>query len=154
MDDVVDVHITRLDPLRRDFQRLELLLPDQEIELFFVSHQGGTTPTWHGTTSEQIDEALRLHVAEEKITATIRGEPLTKPLHIEKAIERLRERQRGMHRCMLIFGLPPCRIIYCDALCLRPVEGGHRDSGLSAHLCAARRLPTNQSSTGNIGIAE
>jgi hypothetical protein len=102
-DELVDAHIMRLDPLRRDFQRLELTLPDQRIELFFTSHHGRTYPSFRGATAEQIDEALRLHAAEDKITATIRGDPLVKPLHVERALTRTRKQQRELRHMMFVF---------------------------------------------------
>ena len=53
--DVHCVHITRMDPVRRDFRSLEIALPDREIELKLISHEYGASPSWRGATAEVVN---------------------------------------------------------------------------------------------------
>jgi hypothetical protein len=90
------VHITRMDPVRRDFKSLEIAIPDQEIELALVTTQYGTNPTWRGATSEEISEFLVRHLAPDRIDTSIVSEPLKRREDIEKKLKAARSAQRQM----------------------------------------------------------
>ncbi len=94
--DVRNVHITRMDQIRRDFASLLLTLPEQEIELKLISHQGGTSPSWRSATSEQINEFLLGNLDSDKIDISIAGEQPTKREHVEKKLEAARKQKREM----------------------------------------------------------
>lgn len=94
--DVRDIHIMRMDPLRRDFTSLVIALPDQEIELKLVTHQGGTSPTWRGATSEEVNEFLYQTLTNDRIHVSIAGEPLTKREHIERKLRKVQETNRQL----------------------------------------------------------
>jgi hypothetical protein len=98
-----DIHVTRMDPVRRDFKSLLITLPDQDIELTLVTHQGGTSPTWRGATSEEINEFLFQTVAAERIHVSIAGESLTKREHIEKKLQHAEGTKRDLVMMVAIF---------------------------------------------------
>jgi len=104
--EVARVHITRMDAVRRDFARLEIVLPDREIELALITHEYGTSPTWRGATAEIVNEVLVRHVPADRIDQDIRGERPARRIDVEKLLAKARERRRGPRRCMLMF-MPP-----------------------------------------------
>jgi hypothetical protein len=101
--EVLQVHITRMDPVRRDFTSVRIALPDQEIEWKLFTHQGGTSPEWRGATAEEINEFLFHHVSPDRIDISIAGEPLTKREHIERQLRSTRKRARDFAMMMAIF---------------------------------------------------
>ena len=90
------VHIVRMDPLRRDFASLLIELPDEEIELTLITHQGGTSPTWRGASAEEFNEFLFQSPAADRIHVTIGGNPLSKPTHIRYELEKAEKNRREM----------------------------------------------------------
>ncbi|MCI0377095.1 MAG: hypothetical protein L0215_05795 [Gemmataceae bacterium] len=94
-DDVGRVHITRLDPLRRDFTNLEIVLPDEEIE--FQRHM-------HGASREEVNEFLRRHVAPQYIEVDIVGERPARRSDVEKKLAKAIEKQRGPRKMFWILG--------------------------------------------------
>jgi hypothetical protein len=94
--DIRQLHFTRMDPLRRDFQSLRIVLPDEEIVLKLVTHQGGTSPAWRGVTSEEINEFLLRYVAPARIETSIAGEALKKREHIEQKLKEVEKRKRAL----------------------------------------------------------
>ena len=44
--EVSRIRITRLEPVRRDFEKLQIFLPEEELLLQYVSHQGGRSAMW------------------------------------------------------------------------------------------------------------
>ena len=101
--DIEHVYITRMDPLRRDFKSLVIVLPHQKIELRLVTHQGGTSPTWHGATAEEINEFLFSNVAPNRIETLIAGERLKTREQIENKLEAARKKTREFAIIMAIF---------------------------------------------------
>lgn len=100
--DVREVHITRMDPLRRDFASVVITLPDEELELKLFTHQGGTSPTWRGATAEEINEFLLQFVHTDRIHISIAGQPLTKLAHIEKQLSKKEQETRQLTTAMVV----------------------------------------------------
>jgi len=84
--DVRRVHITRMDPLRRDFSVLEIFLPDDAITLRVLSQYGMPSPTWQGAASEELNQLLHRHVPANRIDADIWGESPAKREDAERAL--------------------------------------------------------------------
>ncbi|MCU0720432.1 MAG: hypothetical protein MUC83_12060 [Pirellula sp.] len=98
-----EIHITRMDPIRRDFKSLLMAFPDQEIELKLITHQGGTSPSWRGATAEEINEFLFQNVPADHISVSIEGEPLTCPKQIAKKLKHFEKMNRDLGICLAIF---------------------------------------------------
>lgn len=103
--DLRDVHFTRMDPLRRDFTSLVITLPDRELELKFVTHQGGRSPTWRGATAEELNEVLFRFVPTDRIHISIAGQRLEKREHIERKLKEKKKRARE-YVMMMVFWFP------------------------------------------------
>jgi hypothetical protein len=101
--EVRQIQFTRMDPLRRDFKRLAIVLPDEEIELTLVTHQGGTSPTWRGATPEELSEFLLRHLAPEQVDTVIAGEPLKRE-QIERKLKAARKSSRDLVIVLSVFG--------------------------------------------------
>ncbi|MEM7391840.1 MAG: hypothetical protein AAF492_05780 [Verrucomicrobiota bacterium] len=101
--DVREVHLLRMDPLRRDFESLVILLPDQEVELRLLTHQGGTSPSWRGATAEVVNQFLFKFVPAGRIHISLAGQPLTKPEQIERKLREARKRVREIRIMIAIF---------------------------------------------------
>lgn len=101
--DVRRVHITRIDPIRRDFKTCEVFLPDREIALKIVSHQGGTSPSWRGATPEMVSEFLSRHVPAERIDVDIQGERPARREDAEKQLKQAREAERALRILFRVF---------------------------------------------------
>lgn len=100
--DVREVRITRLDPVRRNFRGLVLVLPDQEVELRFISRDRGMEPTWQGATAEEINEFLVKFVPEERIRVFIgRTEPSRRE-DLEKRLTTAKNVGRGLPIVMVV----------------------------------------------------
>ncbi|MGO8744618.1 MAG: hypothetical protein ACLQNE_01390 [Thermoguttaceae bacterium] len=102
--DVRRVHITRMDPVRRDFKSLEIALPDRELELKLISTEYGTSPSWRGATAEVVNEFLVRHVPSQRIETDVAGERPARRSDVEKQLAKAKEDRRGPFRCLLIFG--------------------------------------------------
>jgi hypothetical protein len=76
--DVQRVHVTRLDPLRRDFACLALELPGERIEF----HEGNLP----SLVREQLDECLRGNVASERIETDILDGPLVRSSDVQRLL--------------------------------------------------------------------
>lgn len=100
------VHMTRLDPLRRDFVSLQIALPDEVIELKYVTHQGGTSPTWRGATADEVNEFLFAHVPSDRIDVSTPEEQSLNREVIERELKEAIKQQRQMKFCLTIFGAP------------------------------------------------
>lgn len=86
--DVQHLYIVRLDPLRRDFARLVLKVPDHEIEV------GPATQQYYslgGATSEKVNGFLLNHVPPERISIILAGDELKEPVELERRIEQARK---------------------------------------------------------------
>ena len=94
--DLQDVHITRVDPLRRDFLNLVITLPDREITLETIGQYGGPSPRWRGATPEEINEYLFRHAPPDRLCVSILGNRLTKKAHIERKLRRLESTKRDV----------------------------------------------------------
>ncbi len=101
--DVVEVHIIRMDPVRRDFSRLRLKLPDEVLELWFATHQGGTSPTWRGATAEEINEMLFGRLPEDRLHVSIAGEQIKDREYIEKALREAAASRRSIGWLIVVF---------------------------------------------------
>lgn len=80
--DVQKVYLIRIDPMRRDFARLGIALPDQEIELRFTTAEDWTT------RSEQINECLVRHVPQDRIVTDLASELPKRRIFLEKDLAR------------------------------------------------------------------
>jgi hypothetical protein len=83
--DVRRVHITRTEPVRRDFTRLEIVLPDEGILL--VTTTDGPAG-WRGAPPEELNEFLHHRVSSERIEVDIAGERPARRSDLEKTLER------------------------------------------------------------------
>ena len=92
--EVQRLRITRMDSKRRDFTKLELVLPDQEIELKLVTVHGVTTPTWTGASGEALNEFLLAHVPAERIVVDIAGECPGQAVDVQKQLSAARKNER------------------------------------------------------------
>ena len=101
--DLRDVHIVRMDPLRRDFKSLVITLPDQEIKLKLVTHEGGTSPSWRGATAEELNEYLLQCVPADCIHVSIAGQQLAKREYIERQLEEAKKSTRAFAIMMVVF---------------------------------------------------
>jgi hypothetical protein len=101
--DIRGVSITRMEPLRRDFKSLLIALPDQEIELNLVTHQGGTSPTWRGATAAEINELLLKNVSKDRIHVSIAGQLPTSRERIEKDLRTAQKSVRDVKIMLAIF---------------------------------------------------
>ncbi len=94
--DVQNVFIIRVDPLRRDFWSMQIILPDEEMEFKFITHQHGTSPSWRGASAELINEFLHHHVQIERISVAISGEPIANREQLERKLRELEKSGRSM----------------------------------------------------------
>lgn len=101
--ELIEIHLTRMDPIRRDFKSLLISFPDQEIELKQITHQGGASPSWRGATAEEINEFLFRNVPDERIHISIEGEPITSPEQIAKKLKHAETMKRDLAICLAIF---------------------------------------------------
>lgn len=101
--EIRNVHITRMDPLRRDFKSLEIEFPDRTIELKLVSTQGGVNPTWRGAIAEEINEFLFHHLAANQIDTSMVGEPFKRRSHIEKKLKAAKNERRQFRIVMTFY---------------------------------------------------
>jgi hypothetical protein len=99
-NDVKRVRITRMDPLRRDFHQLVIELPHEEFTWRMVTHQGGTTATWSGATSEELNEFLHKFMPAERIDVDICGERPKRRVDTEKQLQEARKQYRA---CFTVF---------------------------------------------------
>ena len=102
--DVRRVHITRMDPVRRDFKSLEITLPDKEIELKLISHDYGTSPSWQGATAEVVNEFLVRCLTDARIETDVVGERPARRIDVEKQLAKAKEDRLGLRRCLSILG--------------------------------------------------
>jgi hypothetical protein len=91
--EVRQILIARYEPLRRDFQSLDMALPDsaQDISLMVL-----TTPTWTGASAEHLSEFLCRHVAAERIEVGVVDDPQSSPLLRAKMLTSLRKRRQEL----------------------------------------------------------
>lgn len=87
--------IERIDPLRRDFHTLLLVLPGHEIELGSPRGEHGQTPSWYGTNTEVFCEFVTRHVPPERLDIVIAGEAATNFALVSRRLERARRDQRS-----------------------------------------------------------
>jgi hypothetical protein len=84
--DVVRLRIVRMDPLRRDFQVLQLFLPDDEIRLRYETHQGGSSPGWRGADAEVINEFLLAKLPRSIVDIELFGERPSRKVDVERLL--------------------------------------------------------------------
>ncbi len=102
--DVRQAHITRVDPLRRDFSRLVIELPDREIELQILSPNGHATPSWRGAGAEVVNEFLLRHLPSERVETHLVGEPPARRSSIERDLRRAERSEREYRSILWLFG--------------------------------------------------
>lgn len=117
--DVRRINIMRMEPARRDFKSLLITLPDQEIELKLVTHQGGTSPTWRGATADEINEFLLKKVSEDRIHVSIEGQLPTTREHIQRELQTAQKKIRDL-KIMLVIFLP----LIFGSLAWLAIDGG------------------------------
>jgi Flp pilus assembly protein TadB len=72
--------------------------------LTFVTHEGGTTPTWRGASAEAISTYLERYVPAQRIIVDINGECPLERIDLEKQLAKLQESSRALRWCLSIFG--------------------------------------------------
>jgi hypothetical protein len=101
--EVRGLQITRMEPKRRDFVSLQIILPDRELELKLVTHQGGTSPTWRGATPEVINEYLMQKVSADRVEVAISGRPLIGREQIERKLNEVKAAVRNLRIMTAVF---------------------------------------------------
>lgn len=96
------VHIIRTDPVRRDFQSLEIVLPDREV-VFRVLRD--SKPNWYGATAEEINQFLFHYVPAERIDVDIVGQRPAKRIDVEKRLDKLTKSHRDCRQGLFILAL-------------------------------------------------
>lgn len=104
-DEARRVHITRMDPLRRDFWRLAILLPDREIKLQMLSNYGIVSSSWRGATPEEINNLLHQYVPDARIDVDIWEERPAAREDVEKALAEQRVLQKALRIIACVFSL-------------------------------------------------
>lgn len=102
--DVQDIHVSRLDPIRRDFVTLVVVLPGEEIELKFNTHNGQKIPTWKGPDAEVICEFLSQSPARDRVFVAIATEAATRPCDAERDLATMKKNVRALYIIMGVFG--------------------------------------------------
>jgi hypothetical protein len=101
--DVRHLHIARSDAVRRDFSELNLVLPDREIGMRILTHQGGTSPSWRGASAEEINDFLLAYVPRDRASVDLVGERAPCQRDVEREMTRLRSAMRmGISLCALL----------------------------------------------------
>jgi len=100
--EVERVHITRTDPLRRDFGRLEIALPDRQIELHMEKLGYGTSFRGRGPVAEVVNEFLVRYVPAERVDVDIYGGRPAKRIDAERQLEKAVKDRRDFRWCMAI----------------------------------------------------
>jgi hypothetical protein len=103
--DVQWLSMIRADEKRLDFLHLCLELPERKLELTYMSHQGGRTPTWRGATAEIVGMMLTLYVAPSRVEVLIPGSRPRRLEEIRKEYEGLKKRLRGATQSYALMGL-------------------------------------------------
>jgi hypothetical protein len=116
--DVRHLQIARNDALRRDFAELNLVLPDREIELRMVTHQGGTSPTWRGASAEEINDFLIAHAPADRVSIDVVGERPHSAKDVEREVKRLQSDLKQYAVCMAI-----CLLLTVGAFVPLAIEG-------------------------------
>ncbi len=114
--DVLGVYLTRMDPLRRDFVRLAIVLPDNEVELRLVSQQGSTSAAWSGATADQINEFLHRTVPEDRIHLAIADRVPTDRQHLDRRLRELQTTYRQLKTVAFVFAIATSGIIIWTAV--------------------------------------
>ena len=97
--EVKNVLIVRVDELRRDFASLQIVLPNDEIKLEYISQ---TNPSWRGAANEVINEFLYRQVPAEKIKVAIAGQEVPNREQIERELKELQETARRETRILVL----------------------------------------------------
>jgi hypothetical protein len=128
--DLGNIHVTRMDPVRRDFTSLLINLPNQDIELKLVTHEGGASPTWRGATAEEINEYLFHNVPSEKIHTSIAGDLPTNREHLEKELHRLEKLRRDLVLMLAVFTLLMTAVLVWMTIAVE--SGGNVSAAMAA----------------------
>ncbi len=103
--DVQDIHVSRLDPIRRDFVTLVVVLPGEEIELKFNTHNGQKVPTWKGPDAEVICEFLSQSPARDRVFVAIATEAATRPCDAERDLAKAKKGITALYIIVGVWGL-------------------------------------------------
>jgi hypothetical protein len=88
---VQELRIDRLEHDRRDFQNLEMVLPDQTIRLWVTLQHGQANRSWSGAEPEAISGMLESHVPPERtLISALWGPP--------KSLAEIKHRQEELNR--------------------------------------------------------
>ena len=101
--EVQRVRVVRVEALRQDFVKLQVFLPDEELALQYVSHQGGRSQTWRGEQAEVIAEFLQQRVSPDRFDVDIVGECPHRREDAESMLVEASERLRSIHWCLACF---------------------------------------------------
>lgn len=93
--DVRGVLIRRLDPLRRDFTKVVIVLPDREITIFGLLRE---TPDTRAIAAE----FFARYLPAEKLDVALTAGPPNRPAHIEHELKRLQKDQREFRIVQLV----------------------------------------------------
>ncbi len=97
-DDVIDVHIFRVEPLCRYFTQIVITLPDDESKRNEIIFMRGMVPK-----PEELNELLHEKVSPDKIHVSLVGQPLTKRRHIERRLKFVKKEQRSILKSIPVF---------------------------------------------------
>jgi hypothetical protein len=104
--DIQDIHVCRLDPVRRDFVKLLIVLPaGEEIELKFNSNNGQQIPTWKGPDAEVVSEFFSQSPARERVYVSMAAEAASRPRDAERDLAETKKGQRFLCIVTGFFGL-------------------------------------------------
>jgi hypothetical protein len=90
---VQELRIDRLDHDRRDFRRLEIVLPDQTIRLWVTVQYGQASCSWSGAAAEVISGMLQSYVSPERTLISALSGP---PKSLDEVNHRLDEFNRRL----------------------------------------------------------
>lgn len=91
-DEVRQILIVRDEPLRRDFQRVDIDVPDPAFQVSLRLGPDGSS--WKGATAEEINEFLHQHAPPDKIEVAIAGDYASSPVLRGKTLAELKARRK------------------------------------------------------------
>ena len=100
--DLQAVEITRMDPLRQDFQQCLLVLPDREIQL--LANDDNNAQSWRDSTYEEVNEILQQYTPKGRLHVFIFGEFAPRRETVERNIQQAEKKCRETVFVIYMFG--------------------------------------------------
>ncbi|PHS15413.1 MAG: hypothetical protein COA78_04970 [Blastopirellula sp.] len=113
--DVQHILITRMDPLRRDFSSLIVVLLDREIALRMTLNDLGYNTSWSGETHDEVNEYFLANAPESCIKTTIHGQRSTDREHAKRKIEAAIKKRAEFVVMMSVWLIPIAIMLGCMA---------------------------------------